>query len=78
VKRIHRELALTTIMVTHDLVEALTLADRIAVMLRGELRQVGTPAELMNAPADEYVAKLIGMARSQAEKLGTLIEEAGR
>lgn len=77
-KRIHRDLELTTIMVTHDLVEALTLADRIAVMLRGELRQVGTPAELMNAPADEYVAQLIGMARSQAEKLGTLIDGAAR
>jgi len=72
-RRIHRDLALTTIMVTHDLVEALTLADRVAVMLRGELRQVGTPAELLNAPADEYVARLMGMVRGQAEQLDTLL-----
>ena len=68
-RRIHRELGLTTVMVTHDMVEALTLADRIAVMCRSELRQVGTPTELMTKPADDYVAKLMGMARHQAEQL---------
>ena len=68
-RTIHRELGLTTIMVTHDLIEALTLADRIAVMYRGELRQVGTPAELMTAPADDYVARLMGMVRHQADAL---------
>ena len=56
-------------MVTHDLVEALTLADRIAVMKRGELRQFAHPAELMTAPADDYVAELMGMARHQAAAL---------
>jgi osmoprotectant transport system ATP-binding protein len=71
-RRIHRELKLTTIMVTHDMVEALTLADRIAVMCRSELRQIGTPAELMTAPADDYVAQLMGMARHQAEQLAAL------
>ncbi|HEY5926767.1 MAG TPA: ATP-binding cassette domain-containing protein [Kofleriaceae bacterium] len=68
-RRIHRELALTTVMVTHDMVEALTLADRIAVMFRGELRQLASPHELMTAPADEYVAKLVEMARRQGEQL---------
>ncbi len=68
-KKIHKELGLTTIMVTHDLVEALTLADRIAVLYRGELRQLGTPQELVSAPADEYVAKLMQMARHQAQEL---------
>ena len=67
--RIHRELGLTTLMITHDMVEALTLADRIVVMLHGELRQVATPRELMTAPADDYVAKLVGMARHQGEQL---------
>ncbi|MEO6776883.1 MAG: ABC transporter ATP-binding protein [Kofleriaceae bacterium] len=68
-RKIHDELALTTVMVTHDLVEALTLADRIAVMYRGELRQVGTAAELVAQPADDYVAKLMGMAKHQAAQL---------
>ena len=72
-RRIHKELALTTVMVTHDMVEALTLADRIAVMYRGELRQVGTPAELVAHPADEYVAQLMGMAKHQAEQLAGVI-----
>lgn len=69
-RRIHRELGLTTVMVTHDLLEALSLADRIAVMYRGELRQLGTPAELMAAPADAYVAQLMEMARRQVRELG--------
>ena len=68
-RRIHHELALTTIMVTHDMVEALTLADRIAVMFRGELRQLASPHELMTAPADDYVAQLVAMARQQGEQL---------
>jgi osmoprotectant transport system ATP-binding protein len=68
-RRIHHELALTSIMVTHDMVEALTLADRIAVMFRGELRQLATPHELMTAPADDYVAQLVAMARQQGEQL---------
>jgi osmoprotectant transport system ATP-binding protein len=68
-RRIHRELSLTSILVTHDMVEAIALADRIVVMLRGELRQVATPAELMAAPADDYVARLVAMARRHGEQL---------
>lgn len=68
-RRIHRELGLTSILVTHDMVEAIVLADRIAVMLRGELRQLATPTELMASPADDYVARLVAMARRQGEQL---------
>ncbi|HEX7703552.1 MAG TPA: ATP-binding cassette domain-containing protein [Kofleriaceae bacterium] len=71
-RRIHKELKLTTVMVTHDMIEALTLADRIAVMYRSELRQVGTPAELIAKPADEYVAKLMSMATHQAKQLADI------
>jgi len=71
-RRIHRELELTSILVTHDMVEALVLADRIAVMLRGELRQLATPAELVANPADDYVAQLVAMARRQGEQLREL------
>jgi osmoprotectant transport system ATP-binding protein len=72
-RRLHVELGLTTLMVTHDMVEALTLADRIAVVRAGELVQVGTPAELLRAPADDHVARLMNMARGQAERVDRLI-----
>jgi len=72
IRAIHRDLGLTTMMVTHDLVEALTLSDRVAVMLRGELRQVATPASLLASPADEYVTELVAMATRQAESLREL------
>ena len=71
-RRIHRELALTSILVTHDMVEAIVLADRIAVMLRGELLQLATPDELVRAPANDYVASLVEMARRQGEQLVAL------
>jgi osmoprotectant transport system ATP-binding protein len=70
--RIHRELKLTTVMVTHDMVEAFTLADRIAVMFRGELRQLATARELATKPADDYVARLVALAREQAEVVRAL------
>jgi osmoprotectant transport system ATP-binding protein len=71
-RRIHHELGLTSILVTHDMVEAMVMADRVAVVLKGELRQLATPAELVASPADEYVAKLVAMARRQGEQLTTL------
>jgi osmoprotectant transport system ATP-binding protein len=67
--RIRKELELTAILVTHDLVEALVLADRIAVMVGGELRRIAPPAELMAEPGDPYVAELVAMARRQGEVL---------
>jgi ABC-type sugar transport system ATPase subunit len=59
-KKLHRELGTTMIYVTHDQVEAMTLADRIVVLKDGVLQQVGTPRELYEAPANQFVAGFIG------------------
>ena len=59
-KHVQRELRTTTIYVTHDQVEAMTLADRIAVMEKGRLQQVGTPEQIYNNPANSFVAGFIG------------------
>ncbi|MFJ7900615.1 ABC transporter ATP-binding protein [Streptomyces sp. NPDC096198] len=61
--RLHRDLPdMTMLYVTHDQVEALTLADRIAVMDRARLRDVGTPRELYRAPRTEFTASFVGSA----------------
>jgi iron(III) transport system ATP-binding protein len=57
---LQRRLGLTTIFVTHDQEEALTTADRIAVMDRGVIQQIGTPMELFDSPASRFVAEFIG------------------
>ena len=59
-KRIHRDLGRTTVYVTHDQVEALALADRVAVMSRAQLQQVGTRNDLYHRPANVFVADFIG------------------
>jgi multiple sugar transport system ATP-binding protein len=59
-KRLQRDLAVTTVFVTHDQAEALALADRIAVMEAGRIRQVGTPREVFGRPANTFVANFIG------------------
>ncbi len=59
-KKLHRNLKTTMIYVTHDQVEAMTLADRIAILRGGELQQVGTPVEVFDAPANRFVASFIG------------------
>jgi len=59
-KRIHHEARLTTIHVTHDQTEAAMLADRIAVMIRGRIVQVGTPEEIFNSPANAEIAEFVG------------------
>ena len=58
-RTIRARLAVTIVFVTHDMVEALLLGDRIAVMRDGGLLQLGTPAELLRAPACDYVAQLM-------------------
>ena len=60
IARLHRELNATMIYVTHDQVEAMTLADRIVVINAGRIEQIGTPMELYNNPANTFVAGFIG------------------
>ena len=57
--RLRRELGKTMMFITHDLSEALRLGDRIAIMRNGRFVQVGTPAEVVLEPADEYVANFV-------------------
>jgi osmoprotectant transport system ATP-binding protein len=75
-RALHTKLGLTTVMITHDMTEALLLADRIAVMRGGKLLSLGTPAEL-SADNDGYVAELLRTPRRQAERLGTLLPRDG-
>jgi osmoprotectant transport system ATP-binding protein len=67
-RELHKKLGLTTVMITHDMTEAILLADRIAVMRSGKLLAQGTPAELA-ASGDAYVGELLRTPRRQAERL---------
>jgi multiple sugar transport system ATP-binding protein len=60
IKNLQHTLKTTTIYVTHDQIEAMTLADRVVVMNKGLIQQVGTPTEIYDAPANTFVASFIG------------------
>ncbi|MBS0529344.1 MAG: sugar ABC transporter ATP-binding protein, partial [Proteobacteria bacterium] len=60
IKKVHQKVRTTTVYVTHDQVEAMTLADRVVVMNKGKIEQVGTPNELYHKPATRFVAGFIG------------------
>jgi osmoprotectant transport system ATP-binding protein len=72
-RAIHDELGLTTVMVTHDMTEALLLADRIGVMRAGALAQVAAPAELAAHPANDFVARMIETPMRRAERLSAAL-----
>ncbi|EYF03938.1 ABC transporter ATP-binding protein [Chondromyces apiculatus] len=75
--RIRRQLGLTAIFVTHDMIEAILLGDRIAVMGRGRLLQVGTARELARAPVDDEVAQLLSTPQRQARRVEALLGGEG-
>ena len=60
IKALHQRLKTTTVYVTHDQVEAMTMADRIVVMHDGRIEQIGTPLELYDRPGNLFVAQFIG------------------
>jgi multiple sugar transport system ATP-binding protein len=60
ISRLHEQLGITTVYVTHDQIEAMTLADRIVVLNEGEIMQAGSPRELYNRPQNKFVAEFIG------------------
>jgi len=60
IAKLHRDLGATTVYVTHDQVEAMTLADRVVVLRDGKIEQVGSPLELYDRPANQFVAQFIG------------------
>ncbi len=60
IKKLQRELGVTSVYVTHDQVEAMTLADRIVVLNHGKIEQIGTPAEVYHRPASRFVASFMG------------------
>ncbi len=64
IKRLHNEIGTSTIYVTHDQLEAMTLADRIVVMRNGEVEQIGTPNQIYNHPRTAFVAGFVGSPSS--------------
>ena len=76
IKALHQRLKTTTVYVTHDQVEAMTMADRIVVMHDGRVEQIGTPLELYDRPANLFVAQFIGSPAMNVVR-GTLRRGAG-
>ena len=72
-RKLHRRLGLTTVLVTHDMTEALLLADRIALLGGGRLLRTGTPHDLLAEPGDDYVRRLMSTPRRQADRVEQLV-----
>jgi osmoprotectant transport system ATP-binding protein len=77
-RRLHDDLGLTTVMITHDMLEAVLLADRVAVMQAGRVIAQGSPHQLMSGAHGDYVDELMATPRRQAEQLAALIDRGAR
>ena len=73
-RALHNVLQLTTMLVTHDMTEAILTADRIAILRKGRLIQIGTPHEIVSDPVDEFVRSLIESPRKRARALAQALE----
>jgi osmoprotectant transport system ATP-binding protein len=73
-RALHMSLGLTTVMITHDLTEAVLLADRVMVVHQGKVIEEGTPQQLMTSPRNAYVRELIETPRRQAARLNALLK----
>jgi len=72
-RALQQRLELTVVMVTHDVSEALLMADRIAVMHAGELLQFGTPHDVLTKPVDDRIASLMAMPKARADRVEALM-----
>ncbi len=80
IRELQKKLGLTTMMVTHDQEEALTMADRLVVMSDGEVRQIGTQRDLYERPADRFVAGFVGRSTAiegRMEGAGRFVSDGG-
>ncbi len=73
VRALHQQLALTTLMVTHDMMEALLLSDRVVVLVDGAIRFDGSPADVLNSN-DEIVASLVAAPRRSADRISAMLQ----
>jgi putative spermidine/putrescine transport system ATP-binding protein len=82
IRRIQTRLGITTIYVTHDQEEALSISDRVAVLTKGKIEQIGTPAEIYGSPATPFVAEFVGtmnrLKTTVADPASGSVDYAGR
>src|SRR6202451_148938 len=79
IRALQQRLMITTVFVTHDQEEALSMADRVCVMSRGRAEQIATPAELYSRPATEFVAQFVGISsRVSVQRTGNSVNLFGR
>jgi iron(III) transport system ATP-binding protein len=76
-KEIQKKIGITTIYVTHDQIEAITLSDKIVILDKGKIQQIGTPKEIYEKPANRFVADFVGFSNLIEGKVASIDEESG-